>query len=86
MLWSGTIDASNAPRLIPAQRMGRMRDEINSTGGVIMSTSSGLKRGPELGKCSSGRDAFDFNLEAPMAAGISGTRAALESVRLASSV
>ena len=45
-----------------------------------------VKRGPELGKCSSGRDAFDFNLEARMAAGISGTRAVLESVRLASSV
>ncbi len=51
-----------------------------------MSTSSGLERGPELGKGSSGRDAFDFNLEARMAAGIFGTRTVLESVRLASSV
>jgi hypothetical protein len=35
-----------------------------------MSTSSRLKRRSELGKGSSGRDAFDFNLEAGMQAGM----------------
>jgi DNA-binding transcriptional LysR family regulator len=48
-----------APRLIPAERIGRMRDEINSTGLVTISTSSGLKRDAELGKGSSGQESLN---------------------------
>jgi hypothetical protein len=38
------------PRLIPTQRMVRIRDESNSTGLVTMSTSSGLKRDLRVGQ------------------------------------